>query len=261
MPKPFSKNALRKIAGLCLKAARVLMASGAETARVETTVDHIGKACRVPVESYATPTGITVTVGKEATITVVARVKSRTIDLAKVIDVNNISRSLAAGEIAVQTADKAIDEIIRKPSIYGNAVIYLGQALCCVGFALLLGGGLSSVIPAIIVGALAKYAEIKCGNLPPFLLVFLNALSVTLFADLCVFLNFGVEHSIIVIAGIIPLLPGLSLTNALADLMAGELLSGLARLTDSTLTAAALAAGAAVGISLGQFLTHQGLTL
>ncbi|MBQ7502171.1 threonine/serine exporter family protein [bacterium] len=261
MAKQYSKHALRKIAGLCIKTAKALMASGAETARVETTVEHIGKACGIPVESYATPTGITVTVGKEAPITVVARVKSRTIDLAKVIDVNNLSRSLAAGSMAFQTADKAIDEISRKPSIYSNTVIYIGQALCCAGFALLLGGGLSSVIPAIIVGALAKYAEIKCSSLPLFLLVFLNAFSVTLFADLCVFLNLGVEHSIIVIAGIIPLLPGLSLTNALADLVAGELLSGMARLTESTLVAAALAAGAAVGISVGQLLTHQGLSV
>ena len=60
-------------------------------------------------------------------------------------------------------------------------------------------------------------------------------------------------HRAIVIAGMVPLLPGLALTNAIADLMAGELLAGIARTTDAVLTSAALAAGAVVGMSMGQW--------
>ena len=245
MPKLYSKNALRKIAGLCLKSADVLMASGAETARVETTVNHIGRACKVHVESYATPTGITVTVGDDRTIT---------IDLDKVVAINNISRNLATGKIAFQTADKAVDEVIRRPRLYSDTIIYIFQAICCAGFALLIDGHLASIVPALLVGLLATYMAEKCSTLPPFLMVFLNALAVTVFADACMFFDLGITHKAIVIAGMVPLLPGLSLTNAIADLMAGELLAGIARTTDSMLVAAALAAGAAVGISLGQFL-------
>lgn len=254
MPKLYSKNALRKIAGLCLKSADVLMASGAETARVETTVNHIGRACKVHVESYATPTGITVTVGDDRTITIVTRVRNRTIDLDKVVAINNISRNLATGKIAFQTADKAVDEVIRRPRLYSDTIIYIFQAICCAGFALLIDGHLASIVPALLVGLLATYMAEKCSTLPPFLMVFLNALAVTVFADACMFFDLGITHKAIVIAGMVPLLPGLSLTNAIADLMAGELLSGIARTTDSMLVAAALAAGAAVGISLGQFL-------
>ncbi|GEM_PF-617798 len=253
MAKLCSKNALRKIAGLCLKSAKVLMASGAETNRVETTVEHIGQACGTPVESYATPTGITVTVGRERTITIVTRVKNRTIDLAKVIAINSISRDLAAGKISFQSADKAVDEIIRKAPLYSQTTMYIFQAICCAGFGMMIAGNLISIIPSLLVGLLAKYVELKCAKLAPFLMVFLNGLAVTIFADIwCLFFS-SVEHRAIVIAGMVPLLPGLALTNAIADLMAGELLAGIARTTDAVLTSAALAAGAVVGMSMGQW--------
>lgn len=254
MPKSCSKDVMRKIAGLCTKSAKVLMASGAETARVEATVEHIGKSCKIPVNSYATPTGITVTVGTDKPITVVTRVKNRTINLDKVAEINTISRSLAAGRITFPAADKAVDEVVRKAPLYENKTIYFAQAVCCAGFALLIDGHWAAVPPAFVVGILARYVELKCSKLSPFLLVFLNALAVTIFADICSIFYTHVGHKAIVIAGIVPLLPGLSLTNAIADLMAGELLAGVARTTDSLLTAAALAAGAAVGISIGQVL-------
>lgn len=253
--KSYPKSTLRRVSSLCMKASKILMASGAETARVEATVNHIGRSCKVPVDSYATPTGITITVGEDRTITTVIRVKNRTIDLAKVIEVNNISRDLAMGKISFQSADKAVDEILHKPPLYSSEIIYLGQAICCAGFAIFIDGQLITGFPALIVGLLAKYTEKLCANLAPFLFIFINALVVTLFADICCFIFPSMEHKTIVIAGIIPLLPGLSLTNALADLMEGELLSGIARTTDSLLAAAALAAGAAVGISLGSIFT------
>ena len=243
MAKPYSKHALRQVANLCIKAARVLMASGAETARVENTVSYIGRACKIPVESFATPTGITITVGGEKTITVVTRVKTRTIDLDKVILINNISRAL-----------RRVDEVLHQKPIFSEWLIYFSQAVCCAGFALIFEPNPRLIPPALLVGLLAKYVEKKCVTLPPFLLFFINALAVTLFANLYCNHIFPVEHWALVLAGIVPLLPGLALTNAIADLMAGELVAGMARTIDALLTGAGLAAGAAAGISLGQIL-------
>lgn len=254
MAKPYSKHALRQVANLCIKAARVLMASGAETARVENTVSYIGRACKIPVESFATPTGITITVGGEKTITVVTRVKTRTIDLDKVILINNISRALAAGKIPFQVAERRVNEVLHQKPIFSEWLIYFSQAVCCAGFALIFEPNPRLIPPALLVGLLAKYVEKKCVTLPPFLLFFINALAVTLFANLYCNHIFPVEHWALVLAGIVPLLPGLALTNAIADLMAGELVAGMARTIDALLTGAGLAAGAAAGISLGQIL-------
>ena len=47
-----------------------------------------------------------------------------------------------------------------------------------------------------------------------------------------------------------PLLPGLSLTNAIRDTVVGDLVSGTARFTEAVIVAGSLAAGVAVGLSV-----------
>lgn len=59
----------------------------------------------------------------------------------------------------------------------------------------------------------------------------------------------GLQES--VISGtIMPLLPGLAMTNAVRDTMRGDLLSGMARATEALVNAVLLAAGVAVVLML-----------
>lgn len=232
----------------------VLMSSGAETERVEETVCRVGEALKIKVESNATPTGITVAVGTKRPVTRLTRVKYRTIDHSKLTEVNNISRRLVAREISLSTATELVKELLRKPPLYSPTTIYIAQALCCAGFAIILGGGISELAPAFLVGLLARWSDVKCCKLPPFLSVFINAFVVTSFAAVCHAIMPSMDVKATIIAGIVPLLPGLTLCNAISDLMAGQLIAGMARTTDSILVAAALAAGAAVGMSMGTLL-------
>lgn len=56
-----------------------------------------------------------------------------------------------------------------------------------------------------------------------------------------------------VIAGsIMPLLPGVALTNAIRDTLQGDYISGTARLVEAFVTAAALALGIFAGLGLGK---------
>ena len=47
------------------------------------------------------------------------------------------------------------------------------------------------------------------------------------------------------------LVPGVPLTNAMREILAGDIYSGLSRAAEAILTAAAIALGVAVGIALG----------
>ncbi len=248
------RNKLRETAELCLKSARVMMAYGAETSRVEDTVMRICRTLKVPIETYATPTGIILSAGGERPITRICRVKYRTIDLDKVCRVNAMSRRLAAGQLTLAQANREVDEILAAKPLYSSLAMYLAQAAYCSGFSMILGGGIPEIIPAFLVGLIAKYAENKCAGQPPFLTVFINAFCVTLGAMVYSAIYPVAKIEAVIIAGLIPLLPGLSLTNAVVDLMGGELIAGMARTTDSLLTAAALAAGAAAGLGLGNML-------
>ena len=50
------------------------------------------------------------------------------------------------------------------------------------------------------------------------------------------------------------LVPGIALTNAMREIMAGDIISGLSRTADAILVASAIALGTVVGLAIGQML-------
>ena len=62
------------------------------------------------------------------------------------------------------------------------------------------------------------------------------------------FTKIGWAHNqdIITIAGVMPLVPGILITNAIRDLMAGELIAGMSRGVEASLTSFAIGAGVAI---------------
>ncbi len=254
MSRASDSNRLRSVAGLCIDIAKGLIVAGAATARVEETVQHVGHSCGVPIESQVTPTSVVVSVGDDRPVTRNCRVKSRTIDLNKLVELNMVSRAMSSYELPLHAAKLRIAKILSRPPLYSSLTMYLGQAFCCAGFAIILGGGPLEVPPAFVVGLLCNFMMVRTAKLPMFLGAFLCALTTTVAAIIFHAIIPLVKQEPTIIAGIVPLLPGLSLANAVADLMAGELTAGVARTTESILCAAALAAGVAVGLNVGVIL-------
>ena len=77
-------------------AGQILLESGAETYRVEETIDKICLAFGVKqTDSFATPTGIFVSITyKEQIYSTVKRITNRGVDLNKVDKINDLSRKL-----------------------------------------------------------------------------------------------------------------------------------------------------------------------
>ena len=59
-------------------------------------------------------------------------------------------------------------------------------------------------------------------------------------------LGWAYNQNTITIAGVMPLVPGILITNAIRDLMAGELLAGMSRGVEAALTSFAIGAGVAI---------------
>jgi uncharacterized membrane protein YjjP (DUF1212 family) len=57
-----------------------------------------------------------------------------------------------------------------------------------------------------------------------------------------------VNYNSIIVGCMMPLLPGLAMTNAIRDTIRGDLISGIARATEALLVASSLAAGTGVTI-------------
>ena len=64
----------------------------------------------------------------------------------------------------------------------------------------------------------------------------------------------GRNVDVVTIGVLMLLVPGVALTNAMRDLVAGDTYSGLSRTAEAILIATGIALGAAVGLGVGQIL-------
>lgn len=231
-----------------------MLLNGAETARVEETVERIGRACGVrSAYSFVTPTGIFISVASEEEVeTRFASIgQALNVDLSKVSRINELSRRFERRQINVDELEIALLEIQRAKPEYPHWIRQTCAGLSGGGFTILFGGVWWDFIPGAICAALANYLmDVLDIRMPRFLAVLFAAFLGTLVASLLVSAGIGTHFYQISLAALIPLVPGLAITNSIRDLMANDLLSGVARFAEAFLTVFAIAVAVAVVFSL-----------
>lgn len=242
-----------EIMEVCLLAGKLMLQSGAETYRVEDTMMRIAASFGVELShSFVTPTGIIFSIeGAEPTKTKLIRIIDRTTDLTKVALVNNISRQISNGELTVGEAYRQLKVLEPAKLSYPLWIQVLAAAISSACFLIMFQGEWKDFIPAFFTGGIGyiffiylhKVVQIK------FFSEFLSATMIGLVSFLFVWLDIGTEIDKIIIGSVMPLVPGLLITNAVRDLMAGHLVSGLSKGAEAFLTAFAIGAGIAVVLS------------
>ncbi|RBW71142.1 threonine/serine exporter family protein [Bacillus taeanensis] len=240
-----------EIIEVCLLAGKIMLESGAETYRVEDTMGRIAASYGIKgAHSYVTPTGIFFSIdGTEPTKLI--RIVNRTTDLYKVTLVNSISRKISTGKVSVSEAYRQLKKIQLGKLTYSMFVQVSAASLASGCFLIMFEGGWNDFLPALITGGVGftsllyfhRLVEIK------FFAEFLASLIIGLFSFLFVMVGLGQELDKIIIGSVMPLVPGLLITNAVRDLMAGHLVSGLSKGAEAFLTAFAIGAGIAIVLS------------
>ena len=124
-------------------AGEMMLRSGAETYRVEDTINHILRTADTEtVEASVMMTGIVATIGNPdmEPITVIKRVQKRGTNLNRIMRVNEISRKYCAGELTLEMAYDELKNIGGKQ--YPVWIYNLATVLVPAGFAPLFGGGI-----------------------------------------------------------------------------------------------------------------------
>ncbi len=232
--------------------AQIIIENGGETYRAEETIKFICKSFDISeVESIATPTGfyITISVNGDDNNTLVKRIRKRTIDLQKINDVNNISRKLSDRTITLNEALEELKQINNRTDVdEKHSILYAG--LSSAFFALLFGGQLIEFITALFTGILVAVVAKRFEKLHSYqffssifsgLIIAYLAISVTSISKMGNYNN-------IIVGCMMPLLPGLAMTNANRNTIRGGVISGIARATEALLVASSLAAGAGITI-------------
>lgn len=245
-----------KVVETCLLAGKIMLQSGAETYRVEDTMTRIAYAFGIKgTHSFVTPTGIIFSIdGSEPTKLV--RVSERSTDLKKVTIVNSISRKLTSGELSLSEAFDELKVIERTNFAYPIWIQITAAAISSGCFLIMFNGGWHDFLPAIITGGLGFTGFIYLHRLVQvkFFSECLASLIIGLLAVLFVRSGLGNEIDKIIIGSVMPLVPGLLITNAVRDLMAGHLVSGISKGAEAFLTAFAIGTGIAVVISFFSIL-------
>lgn len=232
--------------------AQIILENGGETYRAEETIKFICKAYDIKeIEAIATPTGFYITISSDGNenSTVVKRIRKRTINLQKIADVNNVSRQIALHAINLDEALEELEKIENdKPHEYKYAQLYGG--ISSAFFVVLFGGGIFEFAVALFTGILITQITKHFVNLHSYQF-FSSIVSGTIIAAIAIIATSAAKtgnYNQIIVGSIMPLLPGLSMTNAIRDTIRGDLISGMARGAEALLVAASLAAGAGVFI-------------
>ncbi|MDN7244859.1 threonine/serine exporter family protein [Planococcus shenhongbingii] len=234
-----------------LLAGKILMENGAETYRVEDTMIRMAVSQKMTnSHCFVTPTGIMFSPSDELSTRFV-RINNRQTDLERVALVNSVSRRLVAGEFTLSQAYDELQKIDQTNLKFNIWLQILAAATASGCFLILLGGSWTDLPFAfvfggtgfIIVETILERTRVK------FFAEFIGSLAIGLLALLAVHSGFGKDLDTIIIGSIMPLVPGLLITNAVRDLMAGHFVSGLSKGAEAFLTAFAIGGGIALILS------------
>ncbi|MGZ0051325.1 threonine/serine exporter family protein [Brevibacillus gelatini] len=239
----------------CLLAGSIILKNGGETYRTEETMALIAEAAGMDdVNSSATPTSIILSFrcsGLDHTRMV--RTPKRTTNLNKITLVNDVSRRFVGGKINLEQAYRLLRQIDQEKPIYPIWLQHAAAATASGSFAMLAGGTWFDLIPSALAGLtvnlslefLEQFVRMK------FFTEFSAALLGGLFALLAVTIFPQLHISIIIIGAMLPLFPGIAITNSLRDLLAGDLVAGVSRGVEAMLTAVSVAVATAIILWVG----------
>ncbi len=226
----------------------LMLRNGAETSRVEDTINRIlGTSQFTTVESFVTPTGIFVTLDDPSIdmITIVKRIHNREVHLYRVALANDLSRKFCTGEVDLETALVSL-ESIRKELPYPHLIMILAKSFGAGCFTVVFGGNEKDMMAAFIVGIFLSLTQIflaKFDTSKFFVDIIGGALVAAVGILLFHYGHLGNNFDLIIIGGIMPLVPGVALTNAIRDTIQGDLLSGISRTADAFIIAMSVAVG------------------
>lgn len=234
-------------------AGELMLCSGAETYRVEDTMHHILKTAEdvEEAEIVVLMTGISAMLKckGEAPVTMIKRVADRGTNLSRMVEVNAISRKYCGQYL---TLDKAYEKLLvlkeRKYPAFPVSIIGI-----CAGFALFFGGTLSDAAAAAVTGV-ALAGAVFVGNRLK-IHAFVQDVGASVLVAFVVVLLKGLMGSSmnmdsVMISAIMPLVPGVAITNAVRDTLRGDYVSGAARTLEAFLKAAGIALGIGIGLAV-----------
>lgn len=246
-----------KLLNMAAELGYQLMYSGAEIYRVEESARRLLHAYGLEdPEVFAIPNCLIVSVvtPEGRPVTRMRRVPIHGTDIELLERCNSLCRRLCAQVPPLEEARAAVSALPEAMPRHSPRWVLLGYGAAPAFFAPLFGGGLWDMASAFLCGLAVGLCLLFGGRFIGANGFFRTAVCSALAAFLALALvgaGLGRSVDVVTISALMVLVPGVALTNAMREIMAGDTISALSRTADAILAASAIALGAAAGQALG----------
>lgn len=223
-----------EIFSLSLDIGEAIIRCGGEIHRAEDTIKRINHAYGSSCNVFAIPSLI---IAQSKNNIQIRKIEDEDTDLAELERLNELSRRLCRGcsdEINI-TQRKSFSEIFR------IMAVCTATAAFCIFFR---GTWLDALFSALT-GLIITYAPYKRIGFALFISNLIDAFVAGISAHIPMLIGLNIHPDKIIIGSIMLLVPGLTVVNAMRDMMNGDLIAGLLELFNSIMSALAIAFGIA----------------
>ena len=224
-----------------------LAMAGAETFRIEESINRILSAYGVESEVFAIPncTIISIRTDDGYTTSKMKRIGFHGNDLDTVEKFNSLSRRICTEKPSPDVALQWLDETVASKSNYRLPVLLLANFLAVSGFSVFFGGTLIDALCAGVIGIILGLVEnfLQRFKTNQFFTTILLAFTITAIANISGVWGVANNTDAVIIGALMKLVPGLMFTNAMRDIIFGDTNSGTNRIVQVFLIAAGIALG------------------
>ncbi len=244
-----------------LDVLRALHAHGMPCHRLEAMAVALAQRLGKEAHFFTTPTALFVALGAPPLQrTFLVRADSGELDLGKLRVLDRIANEVADGKLNRKRGSEKIAEVLAQK---GNPapLMILGHAVLTSTAAILLGGGYAEAAVAAFIGLCvglldfaARYSEALGRLMFP-----LTALTASFASGIGTLFEANLDRGIATVAGLIIMVPGLTLTTAMIEVATGHLVSGTSRLAKAVVAFLLLGVGATLGNELASLIPNVSL--
>lgn len=235
---------------------------GAPAYRLEAVLETLSRMLGLQGHFFTTPSALfyAFDLPGEGGRAYLQRVRGNEIHFARLIALDRVFNDAVLRRTSLREADANLDRALAAASPWPPGMVALAFVVASCAAAFFYRGGWSEMLLGAAAGAalalthlLARRAE-ALGRLFEPLGAFAVALTATLLAP-----RFGADGDLAILAGLVVLVPGFSITVAATELATGHPVSGSGRMANAFMTLLMLGFGAAFGRALGVQLAGDAL--
>ncbi|MGK0368042.1 MAG: uncharacterized membrane protein YjjP (DUF1212 family), partial [Thermoproteota archaeon] len=221
---------------------------------------NISKSLGLTAEFFSTPTSLLASFKEEdedgkpclsTESTHLMRLDPGSVNLRKLRDIDNIGDRVLSEELDLVTGKEQLNKIIKRSEFFPIALSVFCYAFLSANFSIWMGGNNFDIIASMIIGLIiALITNSKRTSSLNYIKEGFAALVATLLSYTLLFVSPNIHPPVIIFSSLIILLPGLSITIALAELATNNLTAGTGRMVGAIMILLKLAFGMYLGTSI-----------